>query len=113
MSSSSKKAFKDVIASIYAAINDNNIENARQLLKETECLGLILDHERFGATFREVSGLSCRIDNPKKWNTHHKYWRRHKNILLEKIDNAQQSQQSPQSLNSETMVFSFVSVDDE
>jgi len=55
MSSSSKDAFKHVIDSIYAAINDGNIENARQIFQETKHLKAISKHERFGATLEEVA----------------------------------------------------------
>jgi len=59
MSSSSKDAFKHVIDSIYATINDVNIEDARQILQETKCFGSMLDHTRFGSTFQASLGSFC------------------------------------------------------
>mmetsp|Transcript_18614 Transcript_18614/g.21188 ORF Transcript_18614/g.21188 Transcript_18614/m.21188 type:complete len:144 (-) Transcript_18614:72-503(-) len=94
MSSSSKDAFKHVIDSIYAAINDGNIEDALQISQETWLLKAISKHERFGATFREVSGLQRWSDDTKKWNALHHYWLYHKKKILKDINKAQLSPQS-------------------
>mmetsp|Transcript_13322 Transcript_13322/g.16194 ORF Transcript_13322/g.16194 Transcript_13322/m.16194 type:complete len:412 (+) Transcript_13322:149-1384(+) len=111
MSSSSEDAFKHVINSIYAAINDGNIEDALQISQETWLLKAISKHERFGATFREKTGLQRQSDNKRRWNALNHYWLYHKKSIKKKIDNlfqqSQQSQQSPLSFNSDTMAFSF------